>query len=69
VAISVLQTADWQIGVPFGYIPDDAGALLRNERFRAVQCTPRWRGCGRSTAVLVAGDVLDTNAVKEETAQ
>ena len=63
MAYSFLHTADWQIGKRFGSFPDDKPAVLRDERLRAVDrlaAAAAARGCA---AVLVAGDVFDSETI------
>lgn len=63
--ISILHTADWQIGRVFAqFEPDDAAALFE-ARFAVVE-----RLAGIATdrsvdAVLVAGDVFDAQTVAD----
>jgi len=65
--ISILHTADWQIGRVFAqFEPDDAAALFE-ARFAVVD-----RLAGIATdlcvdAVLVAGDVFDAQTVADKT--
>ena len=65
--ISVIHTADWQIGKAFGNIPGDAGAMLREQRFQTIRRIAELARERAADAVLVAGDVFDSNAVKDET--
>jgi hypothetical protein len=65
--ISVIHTADWQIGKTFGNIPGDAGAMLREQRFQTIRRIAELARERAADAVLVAGDVFDSNAVKDET--
>jgi DNA repair exonuclease SbcCD nuclease subunit len=67
VAIRVIHTADWQIGKTFGNIPGDAGAMLREQRFQTIRLIAELARNRAVDAVLVAGDVFDGNAVKDET--
>ncbi len=62
-----LHTADWQIGKPFGNIPGDAGAELRSQRVRTVEKLAQIATERTLDAVLVAGDVFDSNEVEERT--
>ncbi len=65
--ISILHTADWQIGRVFAqFEPDDAAALFE-ARFAVVE-----RLAGIATdrgvdAILVAGDVFDAQTVADKT--
>ena len=65
--ISVIHTADWQIGKTFGNIPGDAGAMLREQQFHTVRQIAELARQRAADAVLVAGDIFDSNAVKDET--
>jgi hypothetical protein len=67
MSLRLLHTADWQLGKPFGSIPGDAGALLREARFEAVRRLARIAAERRVDAVLVAGDAFDTNQVADAT--
>ena len=67
MSISIIHTADWQIGKAFGHIPGDAGAMLREQRFQTVRRIAELARNRAVDAVLVAGDVFDGNAVKDET--
>jgi DNA repair exonuclease SbcCD nuclease subunit len=67
MAVTLLHTADWQIGKRFGEIPGDAGALLREQRLATVEAIARLAAGRAVDAVLVAGDVLDDNAVADRT--
>ena len=67
MAIKVIHTADWQIGKTFGNIPGDAGAMLREQRFQTIRLIAELARNRAVDAVLVAGDVFDGNAVKDET--
>lgn len=62
---SFLHTADWQIGRQYGQFDDDDAAVLAEARLEAVArlaAIARERGV---CAVLVAGDVFDTQAVSD----
>jgi Calcineurin-like phosphoesterase len=63
--VRFLHTADWQIGKPFANVPGDPGALLREERFAAVRRIAALAAERRCDAVLVAGDVFDSNFVSD----
>lgn len=62
-----LHTADWQLGKPFGNVPGDAGAILREARFEAVRRIASLAREHEVDAVLVAGDVFDSNLASEAT--
>lgn len=59
MSISLLHTADWQLGKPFGSIEGDAAAILREERFAAVKRIAKLARDRKVDAILVAGDVFD----------
>lgn len=65
--IRILHTADWQLGKPFGDIPGDAGAFLRQQRFKTVADIAALASERQVDAVLVAGDCFETNRVTDET--
>jgi DNA repair exonuclease SbcCD nuclease subunit len=67
VSISFIHTADWQIGRVFGNVGADAGVLLRRQRIRTVQRIAELATERQVDAVLVAGDVFETNTVSNET--
>lgn len=67
MALRILHTADWQVGKPFGNVPDDAGALLRRQRIDTVAALARLAAGRRVDAILVAGDAFDSNEVEERT--
>ena len=60
MAVTVLHTADWHLGKPFGSIEGDVAALLREERFDAVARLADLARERQVDAVIVAGDVFDT---------
>lgn len=65
--ISILHTADWQIGRVFAqFEPDDAAALFE-ARFAAVERLAGIANDRGVDAVLVAGDVFDAQTVAEKT--
>lgn len=67
MGISFIHTADWQIGKTFGNIPGDTGAMLREQRFHAIERIAELARQRQVDAVLVAGDVFDSNVVKDQT--
>ncbi len=67
MAITFIHTADWQIGKVFGNVGADAGVLLRRQRLKTVQLIAELAAERRVDAVLVAGDVFETNTVGNET--
>lgn len=62
-----LHTADWQIGRQYGQFDDDDGAVLAEARLHAVARLAELACTHRVDAVLVAGDVFDTQAVSDRT--
>ena len=62
-----IHTADWQIGKPFGTVPGDAGGDLRAQRIRTVRTIAELASARQMDAVLVAGDVFDSNDVSDKT--
>ena len=65
--ISLLHTADWQIGRVFSqFEPDDAAALFE-ARFKAVERLAGIADERNVDAVLVAGDVFDLQTVSDKT--
>jgi DNA repair exonuclease SbcCD nuclease subunit len=65
--ISLLHTADWQIGrVVSQFEPDDAAALFE-ARFKAVERLAGIAAERKVDAVLVAGDVFDLQTVSDKT--
>ena len=67
MSICIVHTADWQLGAPFGFMPGDAGAALREARFAVVRRIALLARDPGADAVLVAGDVFDGNAVSDST--
>lgn len=67
--IQFLHTADWQLGLKLRYVPGDEGADLRAVRFEAVRRLAELAHAREVSAVVVAGDVFDDNAVGERTLQ
>lgn len=67
MSLTLLHTADWQIGKQFAPIAGDAGAVLRAQRLETIRALAALAGERRVDAVLVAGDVFEDNAVSDET--
>ena len=68
-ALRFLHTADWQLGLKLAFVAGDAGAVARFQRFEVVR---RIAGIAKERevdAVVVAGDVLDDNAIGEDSLQ
>jgi len=67
ILISLLHTADWQIGRVFSqFEPDDAAALFE-ARFKVVESLAVVAAERRVDAVIVAGDVFDAQTVADKT--
>jgi DNA repair exonuclease SbcCD nuclease subunit len=62
-----IHTADWQIGKPFGNIPEEAAVPLRQQRIDTVKKIAAHARTEKVDAVLVAGDVFDSFAIAEKT--
>ena len=60
-----VHTADWQIGKRFGAFPPEKAAVLREERLRAVERVAEAARAAGAAAVLVAGDVFDSETVSD----
>jgi DNA repair exonuclease SbcCD nuclease subunit len=65
--VTFLHTADWQIGKQFANIPGDTGAILRERRIESVKKIATIASQKNVDAVLVAGDIFDTNLVQGKT--
>lgn len=62
-----LHTADWQIGRQYGQFETDDAALLAEARFDVVARIAALAAERQVDAVLVAGDVFDTQGVSDRT--
>ena len=67
MGVTLIHTADWQLGKQFGNVPGDAGAALRDRRIETVKEIARLAQERGADAVLVCGDVFETNAVADRT--
>lgn len=65
--ISILHTADWQIGRVFSQFEPDDAATLFEARFAAVERLAAIATDQSVDAVLVAGDVFDAQTVTDKT--
>lgn len=65
--LRLVHTADWQIGRRFGAFAEEAGHLLARQRIDTVRRIAELARTEKAHAVLVAGDVFDTNAVADDT--
>ncbi len=68
-ALRFLHTADWQLGLKLAFVAGDAGAVARFQRFEVIRTIARVAREREVDAVVVAGDVLDDNAVGEDSLQ
>ena len=59
MSFTFLHTADWQIGKPFGTLPDETQALLRSARVDGIDRLAAIATAARARHILVAGDVFD----------
>ncbi len=62
-----LHTADWQIGRQYGQFPPEDAIPLAEARFKAVERIAALANEHKVDAVLVAGDVFDTQTVSPRT--
>lgn len=65
MGFTFLHTADWQLGKRFGAFDGDKPALLRDQRLQAVERLAKAASVGGCSAVLVAGDVFDSETVPQ----
>jgi DNA repair exonuclease SbcCD nuclease subunit len=64
-----LHTSDWQLGLKLNFVPGEAGARLRAQRFDTVRRIAEVGRERKVDAVVVAGDVFDDNGVGPDTIQ
>ena len=64
-----IHTADWQLGLKLRYVSPERAAQLRLLRFQTVRAIGALARELRADAVLVAGDVLDDNALGRDALQ
>ncbi|WP_308368040.1 MULTISPECIES: DNA repair exonuclease [unclassified Microbulbifer] len=62
-----LHTADWQIGRQYGRFAEEDAAVLSDARFKTVERLAELAVAEKVDAVLVAGDVFDTQTVSDRT--
>lgn len=62
-----IHTADWQIGRQYGQFDSDDAAVLAEARLEAVARIAAQASELAVDAVLVAGDVFDTQSVSDRT--
>lgn len=67
MTITVVHTADWQLGKAFGAVGDEARARLRDARFEVVERLGALARERCADAVLVAGDVFDNGTAGDPT--
>ena len=64
-----IHTADWQLGLKLRYLSPERAAQLRLLRFQTVRAIGALAREVRADGVLVAGDVLDDNALGRDALQ
>ncbi len=62
-----IHTADWQLGKPFGQFPDETVFGLKAQRLETVKALAALAKQQAVDAVLVAGDIFDSNTVADRT--
>lgn len=67
MSISLVHTADWQLGKAFGALCSEAQGRLRDARFEAVQKVGVLARERRADAIVVAGDVFDSGTAADPT--
>ncbi len=67
MSFTFIHTADWQLGKQFANIADDPRVVLREQRIKAVESVAQLALERRADAILVCGDVFDSNAVTDRT--
>ncbi|MGE3293058.1 MAG: exonuclease SbcCD subunit D [Geminicoccaceae bacterium] len=67
MSLRLLHTADWQLGKPFQNLPTEVAALVREARVATVRTIAALATRHEAAAVLVAGDIFDSNLVPERT--
>ncbi|UJX46592.1 metallophosphoesterase [Xanthobacter sp. YC-JY1] len=55
-----IHTSDWQLGKPFGRVPEEARTVLREARLDAIDRLAAAARANGAPLVLVAGDVFDS---------
>jgi DNA repair exonuclease SbcCD nuclease subunit len=56
-----IHTSDWQLGKPFGRLPEEARAALQEARLDAIDSLAAAARREGAPVVLVAGDVFDSS--------
>ena len=64
-----LHTADLQLGMKLRFVTGDRGARLRAQRFDTLRALGPLAHERSATAIVIAGDFLDDNAVGPDTLQ
>ena len=67
MGITFVHTSDWQLGKQFSNISGDAGAALREQRIETVKTVAKLAQERNVDAIVVSGDVFETNAVADRT--
>ena len=67
MSVTLIHTADWQLGKQFGNVPGDPGALLRSQRIETVNKIAQLAQVRQAAAILVCGDAFDSNTVADAT--
>ena len=67
MSVTLIHTADWQLGKQFGNVPGDPGALLRSQRIETVNKIAQLAQVRQADAILVCGDAFDSNTVADAT--
>lgn len=67
MSITLVHTADWQLGKAFGTVGDEARTRLRDARFGAVKRVGALAHERHADAVLVAGDIFDSGTAADPT--
>jgi len=63
----IIHTADWQIGRQYGQFEIDDAAMLAEARYETVARIASLSAERHADAIVVAGDVFDTQAVSDRT--
>src|ERR1700760_4148663 len=69
VMVRFIHTADWQLGLKLRYLQPERAAQLRLIRFQTVRAIAALARGRHADFVLVAGDVLDDNALGRDNLQ
>ena len=67
MGISFVHTSDWQLGKQFSNISGDAGGALREQRIETVKAIAKLAQERSSDAIVVSGDIFETNAIADRT--